>query len=413
MRAAPLRVLFVVQGEGRGHMTQALALGEMLRARGHAVVGCVVGAGRWRGVPAFFERAVGAPVTTVESPTFVASPDGRIRAGATLARAVGRLDRYGASLDRIEAVVEDAEPDVVVSFYEGLTGACAVLRPLDAPVVAVAHQFMAGSPGYPLLPGQPVQRAALGAYTRLAGVGASARLALSFYDAAPPRPRDRVVPPLLRRDLFALADRETDGSLVVYLMDPVLAPPLVAWSDRHPGVRVHVFSDTAPRAHSAALTFHGLSGRAFLERMSVARGVVCTAGFESVSEALWLGRPALMVPTPNHYEQRCNAADAAAVGAGWAAEALDLGPFLERLDADDAAARAAATARFRAWVAQAEDRAVGAIEAAAGLPPRPAPDASGDGRGGAADLDVLPAPSRSVSGRGGARPTPPPPGGAA
>ena len=390
--AVPLRVLFAVQGEGRGHMTQALALGEMLRARGHAVVGCVVGAGRRGAAPAFFRRAVGTPVETVESPTFAAGADGRIRAAATLAQAARRLDRYGASLDRIETVLEHAEPDVVVSFYEGLTGAYAFLRPLDVPVVAVGHQFMTGHPAYPLLPGQPVQRAALAAYTRLAGFGASVRLALSFYDATPPDERTAVVPPLLRRDLFALADRPSDGSVLVYLMDAALAPPLVAWSDRHPGVRLHVFSDTEPRAHSPALTFHGLSGRAFLERMAVARGVVCTAGFESVSEALWLGRPALMVPTPNHYEQRCNAADAAAVGAGWAAETLDLGPFLARLDADDPAARAATTARFRAWVAQAEDRAVGAIEAAAGivLTP-PAYGHAGDGRGGAADLDVTPA----------------------
>ena len=392
MRAAPLRVLFVVQGEGRGHMTQALALGEMLRARGHAVVGCAVGAGRRGGVPAFFERAVGAPVVTVESPTFAAGADGRIRAATTLARAVRGLDRYSASLDRIDALVDDAEPDVIVSFYEGLVGAYAFLRPLDVPVVAVGHQFMTGRPGYPLLPGQPVQRAALAAYTRLAGFGASVRLALSFYDAGRFEPRDRVVPPLLRRDLFALADLEADGSLLVYLMDAALAPPLVAWSDRHPAVRLHVFADVAAHAHSPALTFHGLSGRAFLERMAVARGVVCTAGFESVSEAMWLGRPALMVPTPNHYEQRCNAADAEAVGAGWAAETLDLGPFLERLDADDAGARAAATVRFRAWVAQAEDRAVGAVEAAAGLPPRPtlAGHVGGDGRGGAADVDLTP-----------------------
>ena len=397
-RPEPLRVLFVVQGEGRGHMTQALALAEMLRARGHAVVGALVGAGRRGGAPDLFRRALGAPVETVESPAFAAGADGRIRAGATLAQAAARLDRYGESLDRIGAALDHAEPDVVVSFYEGLTGAYAFLRPLDAPVVAVGHQFMTGHPAYPLLAGQPVQRVALGAYTRLAGLGASVRLALSFYDAAPPDARTAVVAPLLRRDLFALADRESDGSVLVYLMDAALAPPLVAWSRRRPDVRLHVFSDAAPREVGPSLTFHGLSGRAFLERMAVARGVVCTAGFESVSEAMWLGRPALMVPTPGHYEQRCNAADAAAAGAGLAARALDLDPFLAFLDADDAGARAARTARFRAWVAQAEDRAVGAVEAAAGLD-RPAPaSARGDGQGGAADLDLALAGRPAVGG---------------
>lgn len=379
-----LRVAFVVQGEGRGHMTQALALGEMLRARGHRVVACVVGSGRRRGAPDFFRQQVGAPVEIVESPAFVAAPGGRIRPAATVLHALGRAGRYRGSLDRIGAVLDRTEPDVVVSFYEGLMGAYGLFRVLDVPVVAVGHQFMARHPAYPLLPGHRVQRFAMEAYTRLAGAGAADRLALSFYPA-PDVPGVRVVPPLLRSGLFSLAGRACDGSVLVYLMEPALAAALAAWSDRNPGVRLHAFSDVRPHAHSAALTFHGLSGRAFLERMAVARGVVCTAGFESVSEAMWLGKPLLMVPTPGHYEQRCNAADAAAVGAGIVGETLDLDPFLDHLDGHDAD-----PAPFRAWVAQAEARAVGAVEAAAGLPPAPA---AGDGLADPSALDLA-APAR-------------------
>ncbi|MEM1116909.1 MAG: glycosyltransferase family protein [Bacteroidota bacterium] len=392
MRRRALRVLFVVQGEGRGHMTQALALGEMLRARGHEVVRCVAGASRRRDVPAFFRRRVGCPVETVESPSFVASASGAIRPVATLLRTLRRARRYGPSLDRLEAVLDAAEPDVVVNFYEGLMGAFGLLRVSDVPVVAVGHQFMARLPGYPHLPRQPMQRTAMEAYTRLVGAGAAVRLALSFYDA-PDAPEHgiRVVPPLLRRSLFALADRPSDGSILVYLMEPALLSPLADWSARRPDVRLHVFTDAAPHDVSPALTVHGLSGTAFLERMAVARGVVCTAGFESVSEAMWLGKPALMVPVPNHYEQRCNAVDAASVGAGIAASVLDLDPLLERLDAGpeaDPTGLAAPTSRFRAWVAQAEGRVVGAIEEAAGLPPL-LPGDGGDGLGAeAVRLDV-------------------------
>ena len=216
-------------------------------------------------------------------------------------------------------------------------------------------------------------------YTGLAGAGATERLALSFYDA-PPHDGLTVAPPMLRRGLFARAGRPCDGSLVVYLMEPAQARALAAWSDRRPDVRLHCFSDVPPHAHSAALTFHALAGDAFLDRMAVARGVVCSAGFESVSEALWLGVPALMVPTPGHYEQRCNALDAETVGAGLAARTLDLDPFLEWLDAHPASP--AATSRFRAWVASAERCLVGAVEQAAGLAPLPA--SSGDGQAGAA-----------------------------
>lgn len=400
MRRDPLRVLFAVQGEGRGHLTQALAVAAMLRRRGHHVVGAVAGTSRWGDVPDFFRQGLAARVETVESPGFVAGADGRIRPVATFATNVARMRRFAPSLDRISAVIDRLEPDVVVNFYEGLMGLHGLLRVSDVPVVAVGHQFFAGHPGYPLLPGQPLQRMAMEAYTALVGAGAETRLALSFYDA-PDRPGVRVVPPLLRSQLFELGDAPGDGSILVYLMEPAMAPALAAWSDRNPGVRLHTFAAVEPHDHSPSLTFHGLSGTDFLRRMAAARGVVCTAGFETVSEAMWLGTPALLVPTPGHYEQRCNAVDAVAAGAGVRAEALDLDPLLDYLAGHDEAAQAETTARFRRWVARAEGRVLGAIEEAAGLAPVGG-DGAGDGL--AADVELREAPYRpptsSADGRG-------------
>lgn len=361
-----LRVLFVVQGEGRGHLTQALALGAMLQRAGHEVVEALVGTSGRRDVPAFFREGLASPVGTIEAPAFSVHTDGRIRPAATALDALRRAPAFRTALDRLGDVVDQAEPDVVVNFFEGLVGAYVALRGLDAPLVAVGHQFMMGHPEYPLQPGQPGQRLALRAYTRLAGTGANTRLALSFYDA-PPADGLRVAPPLLRRALFALADTPGDGSVVVYLMDPARAADLAAWSDRRPDVRLHCFSDVPPHAHSPALTFHGLAGQPFLDHMARARGVVCTAGFESVSEAMWLGTPALMVPTPGHYEQRCNAADASAAGAGRASVTLDLDAFLDDLEHGPVPD----PAPFRAWVARAEREAVRAVEAAAGLTAAP------------------------------------------
>lgn len=376
-----LQVLFVVQGEGRGHMTQALALASMLRRRGHRVVRSVVGTSERREVPAFFVDGLATRIETVASPTFVTDGDGRVRLGATVASALRQWPRYAPSLDAIGRVVEAVEPDVIVTFYEGLMGVYAATRTPDVPIVAVGHQHMVEHPAYPFAPGSPLQRLALRGYTRLAGWGADVRLALSLYDADDtPGRRTRVVPPLLRPALFGLADRPTDGSLVVYLLEPRMARDLAAWSDRHPDVRVHCFSEVPAHEHSAALTFHALSGRRFLERMAVARGVVCTAGFETVSEAMWLGTPALMVPTPGHYEQQCNARDAAAAGAGLAASTLDLDAFLDHLDQTPAPD----PEPFRAWVARAEGRAVGAVEEASGL----APPVVGDGLAGPVEMRV-------------------------
>lgn len=48
--------------------------------------------------------------------------------------------------------------------------------------------------------------------------------------------------------------------------------------------------------------------------MAGCRAYATTAGFESICEAMYLGKPVLMVPA--HIEQDCNAHDAMRAGAG-------------------------------------------------------------------------------------------------
>lgn len=59
-----MKVLFVVQGEGRGHLTQALTMEQMLLSHGHEVVGMLVGKSKNRKIPDFFYNQAKAPITT-------------------------------------------------------------------------------------------------------------------------------------------------------------------------------------------------------------------------------------------------------------------------------------------------------------------------------------------------------------
>ena len=49
-----MKFIFIVQGEGRGHMTQAIALQNMILAQGHELCAVLVGKSEVREVPAFF-----------------------------------------------------------------------------------------------------------------------------------------------------------------------------------------------------------------------------------------------------------------------------------------------------------------------------------------------------------------------
>lgn len=60
--------------------------------------------------------------------------------------------------------------------------------------------------------------------------------------------------------------------------------------------------------------------------MANCRAYASTAGFESICEAMYLGKPVLMVPA--HIEQDCNAYDAMKAGAGIVCDSFELESLL-------------------------------------------------------------------------------------
>ena len=72
-----MRFLFIVQGEGRGHLTQAITFEEMLRRNGHEVVEVLVGKSSSRTLPGFFNRTIQAPVKRFLSPNFLPTADNK------------------------------------------------------------------------------------------------------------------------------------------------------------------------------------------------------------------------------------------------------------------------------------------------------------------------------------------------
>ena len=73
-----------------------------------------------------------------------------------------------------------------------------------------------------------------------------------------------------------------------------------------------------------SLIFYQICETRFIEKMASCKGFLTTAGFESIGEAMYLGKPVLMVPVKGQYEQRCNALDAEKAGAGKYAKIFDL-----------------------------------------------------------------------------------------
>ena len=86
-----MKFLFIVQGEGRGHLTQSMTLEKILLDRGHEVVGIMVGKSPQRRIPDFFTDEVTAPVTYFESMNFMPAADIRLLLRAANALGLNRM----------------------------------------------------------------------------------------------------------------------------------------------------------------------------------------------------------------------------------------------------------------------------------------------------------------------------------
>ncbi len=361
----PLRITFIIQGEGRGHMTQAIALRRILVEAGHDVPVVLLGRNARRDVPQFFIDRVGCPVVGFQSPNFVVDAQRKgIRVWPTIYQNLLRFPQYFASLQVIKGVFDEVQPDIVINFYDALAGLANMLYRFGEPFVCLGHQYLLGHPEIPVPASQKLDFALLQINTWWTALGATQRLGLSFRPIADwSEQRTYVTPPLLRQEVLELADRQIpqEDFFLAYMVNDGYAEDLMAEQKKYPHLRIHAFWDRRgmpnPYEPQPGLSFHQLDDRAFLDYMSRCKGYLTTAGFESVCEALLLGKPVYMVPTAGHVEQKCNALDAALSGAGIHGTRFDLSAFIAYLPEHKQT-----QTHFGAWVRSAGKRMVTLLE---------------------------------------------------
>ncbi|RED99539.1 glycosyltransferase family protein [Marinoscillum furvescens] len=349
-----MRYIFIIQGEGRGHMTQALSLAGMLRDSGHEISRVIVGKSKRRSIPAFFTNKIGAPIEHLDSPNFETDKNQKsVKPLRTIIYSFLKAPRYKKSIDRIDRIVSEDRPDVIINFYDFLGGLYNFSKRPKARFVCVAHQFLIGHPDFDFPPKRHLDKLSLKIGNKIASLGADKLLCLSFqhFDDQP-RKKLYVVPPLLREEVKNMPTAKEDHFLV-YMVNPGYAEDVEQFHQKHPHQPLHCFWDKKdmPAVHRIDdhLTFHQLDDQKFIKKMATAKGYVTTAGFESVCEAMYLGKPVLMVPVAGHYEQACNAVDAVKAGAGITSENFTIEKLYEYLpehvDISD---------RFQQWADQAK-----------------------------------------------------------
>lgn len=354
-----MKFLFIVQGEGRGHFTQAITLEEMLLRNGHEVVEILVGKSSSRTLPGFFNRNIQAPVKRFVSPNFLPTADNkRADLKRSLAYNLIRVPEYFRSMCYIHQRIKETGAEVVINFYELLTGfTYAFFRP-SVPYVCIGHQYTFLHPDFEFPKKSAAQLVLLRFFTRLTSLRASTRFALSFREM----PEDKegnivVVPPLLRREVTAIQP-EVGNYIHGYMVNSGFADSVKAFHTTRPDIPLRFFWDRQDAGEitrvDATLSFHQIDDVKFLKNMAGCRAYASTAGFESICEAMYLGKPVLMVPA--HIEQDCNAYDAAQAGAGIVSDSFSLEPLLRF------AGSYCPNKEFIRWVRSSERRMIGELE---------------------------------------------------
>lgn len=354
-----MKFLFIVQGEGRGHFTQAITLEEMLLRNGHEVVEVLVGKSSTRTLPGFFNRSIHAPVKRFISPNFLPTVDNK-RANLTKSFAYNllKIPEYFRSMCYINQRIRETGAEVVINFYELLTGLTyAFFRP-SVPYVCIGHQYLFLHRDFEFPEKSSVQLWMLRFFTRMTACKASKKLALSFRAMEQDDEQQIVVvPPLIRQEVTAIQPEE--GNYIHgYMVNSGFADSVESFHAIHPEVPLKFFWDKADTEEvtkiDETLSFYQIDDVRFLNGMAGCRAYASTAGFESICEAMYLGKPVLMVPA--HIEQDCNAYDAMIAGAGIVSDSFDLEPLLRFVG------RYTPSRNFVSWVRSCERRIILELE---------------------------------------------------
>lgn len=349
-----MKLLFVVQGEGRGHLTQALVMSDMLRQRGDQIVAVLVGKSPSRRLPEYFTNKINAPVYNFESPNFLpTSQNKRPELLKSILSNVKKISGFYKSMCFIRTKIEELQPDMVINFYELMTGLTYLFMPPYVPQVCIGHQYLFLHEKF-RFPRQVsrLQLISLRFFTRLTCLGAKRKLALSFYPLETDTENDIIViPPLIRREIRTCETSRKDY-ILGYLLNSGYISEVQEWQQRHPEMNLHFFWDRKDADDTCSLTpgltMHRINDTRFIDYMAGCKAYATTAGFESICEALYLQKPVLMIPV--HIEQECNAFDAYRAGAGLMADSFALDRLLHLVSVYQP------NTTFREWAKQAESR---------------------------------------------------------
>jgi uncharacterized protein (TIGR00661 family) len=325
-----MRILYGVVGEGMGHAMRSRVVLDELTKR-HDVQ--VVVSGR---AHEYFKTRVSEHLAVKKIWGYsIVYEDNQVQNFKTLLENVkGAVRGWPQNVRAYFDLAEKFEPDVVISDFESWSYLFAKNHRL--PVLSVDNMQIIDRCTH-----RPEILEGLGAELKLTKAIVKAKVArawhyyiTTFFYPPVRKPKTSLHPPILRPEILA-ARPEPGAHLLVYQTSTSNTALLEILEKSGLECRVYgLRRDIKEDLREGRLLYRPFSERGFIDDLRSARGVVASAGFTLMGEAVYLRRPMLAIPIRKQIEQVLNARYLEAEGYGLGADEISpesLGTFIERL----------------------------------------------------------------------------------
>jgi uncharacterized protein (TIGR00661 family) len=277
-----MRILYGVQGTGHGHISRARVV--LPKLREYADVDVLISGYN-------FKMNIDGPVDyTARGMSLAYDENGSVDFLKT-ALNINPV-RFLRDVDSVPL----HKYDFVVNDYEPVTAWAA--KRAGMPCVAISHQAAFLSDSVP----RPEHHSIVAEHVLSHFAPSTAAVASHYL-----RYSNFIEPPIIRRQVRAL--NPVAGDHVTVYLPAFSHHALMNIFQRFPQVEWQIFSPFCDSVFTRKnVTVYPVGKESFLKSIESCLGIVSAAGFETTSEALYLGKKLLVIPIKNQYEQACNAA---------------------------------------------------------------------------------------------------------
>ncbi|OAD44718.1 glycosyltransferase family protein [Polaribacter atrinae] len=275
-----MRILYAIQGTGNGHLTRAKEIIPILQQKGDLDI---LVSGNENNLNLGFDIKY-----KLYGLNFIFGKKGGIDFWTSYKRM--KLSRFYKEIKNLPI----KKYDLVVNDFEPVSAWAAKLNNVN--IISLSHQNAVLDPASPKYGKYKIEKLILKHYAP-----SNLRFGFHFkpYSSA-------TFTPIIRKSIRAKKN-SNKGHITVYLPSYNVAK-IVSVLSRIPIVKWHIFSKETKRLiFKKNITIYPINEFDFIKSMASSSGVLCGAGFETPSEALFLKKKLMVIPMKNQYEQQCNA----------------------------------------------------------------------------------------------------------